>query len=266
MAFEVKKKLFSKKSKFQQIEIVETKSHGRVMSLDKKIMLTERDEFVYHEMISHVPLFSHQSPKKVLIIGGGDGGTARECLKHKNLERIDICEIDQDVIDVSKKYLPLTARCLKEKKINVYVEDGNNFLLDDKNAGVYDIILIDSTDPVGMAAVLIEESFYAKVKKALNPGGIVCTQSESPFFMSKTIPVIHKNLSGLFKNVLHFTAPVTTYPSGYWSFAIASNKKISLNQKQYQKEYRRRDFKFYNEDIHLASFALPNFFKDMVGD
>ena len=264
LGFKIKKKLFSKKSKFQNIDVVETYSHGVVMSLDEKIMVTQKDEFVYHEMISHVPLFSLEKANNVLIIGGGDGGTARECLKHKYLKHIDVCEIDKDVIEISKKYLPFTADCLKDKKINVYTEDGNKFLIDEKNKQAYDVIIIDSTDPVGMAAVLIEESFYAKAKKALRPGGIICTQSESPFFMSKTIPVIHKNLSRLFKYVEHYTAPVTTYPSGYWSFAVASDKKIRLNKQNMKQNYSKMKCDFYNEKVHIAAFALPNFFLKLL--
>ncbi len=264
LSFKIKKKIISKKSKFQKIDIVETYTHGKLMSLDGKIMLTERDEFVYHEMLAHVPLFSSSKVRKVLIIGGGDGGTARECLKHDNLKILHLCEIDEEVISISKKYLPITASCFSNKKLKVFIEDGFKFLKKINKNERYDIILVDSTDPVGAAAILFEDSFFELVKNALNPNGILCTQCESPFFFSETITNVHSILSKMFKNCSHFTAPVTTYPSGYWSFAIASNKKIKFNSKNYQKISKKMNCKFYNDEIHQACFALPNFFKKLI--
>lgn len=264
LSFKIKKKIFSKKSKYQKIDIVDTYTHGRVMSLDEKIMLTEKDEFVYHEMIAHVPLFSTANVKRVLIIGGGDGGTARECLKHTYLEAVDLCEIDGDVISSSREHLPFTASSFSNKKLKVHIEDGFKFLKELTKDEKYDVIIVDSADPVGFAAVLFEESFYSLVKGALRPGGIVCTQCESPFFFSEAISKVHEAFTSLFKNAAHFTAPVTTYPSGYWSFAIASDKPLKFNSKRYKEVANKLKCRFYNEEIHSACFALPNFFKELI--
>lgn len=264
LSFGIKKKLVSKKSKFQLIDIVQTLSHGVVMSLDKKIMVSEKDEFIYHEMIAHVPLFMQGVPKRILIIGGGDGGTVRECLKHLYVENIDLCEIDNEVIELSKKYMPFTAKELKNKKVNIFVQDGFAFLKEKSRQNSYDLIIVDSSDPVGIAANLFKDSFFSLVKNALRPKGIVCAQCESPFFYSKAITTAHKNLKRLFKSVQHFTAPVTTYPSGYWSFVIASDQEMHFKKRKYEKVSKSMYLKYYNSEIHKSAFALPNFFKELI--
>lgn len=264
LAIKYRKKIASKRSQYQLIEIFETESHGKVLLLDKKMMLTQKDEFIYHEMLCHVPLFQINKPKRVLIIGGGDGGSVRECLKHKSIEEIHLCEIDKDVIDLSKKFLKFTADSLKKKQVSIFIEDGFKFLENISGNEKYDVILVDSADPVDFGEKLFGSDFYKLAKKVLSKNGVICCQSESPFFHSEIIPKAHKRLAKIFKNVSHFTAPVTTYPSGYWSFVIASDNSIQLNNEYYESNYVRKNFLFYNKRMHWGSFCLPNFFEDLI--
>lgn len=262
LSFEIKKKLVSKKTKYQAIDIFESVGHGKVMALDKKIMVTEKDEFVYHEMITNMAFFSHKRPKKVLVIGGGDGGTVRELVKHADLEQIDLCEIDGEVISLSKKYLKFTASKLSDKRVKIYVEDGFNFLQNPKRKKYYDLILVDSTDPIGMAAKLFEKNFFDLVKECLHKDGIVAGQCESPFYFEDTIKETNQILNQTFKNVNFFTAPIITYPSGYWSFFIASDKKIRLRKKKVDSDEFK--VKYFNFEIYQAAFCLPNFYKNIL--
>lgn len=263
LSIKIKKTLVRLKSKYQLIEIFDTDSHGVVMMLDHKFMITQKDEFVYHEMICHIPLYSRESPERVLIIGGGDGGAVRECVKHKSIKEIHLCEIDHDVVKLSKKFLKFTTSGLKDKRVKVFVEDGFNYLRNYKDEK-YDLVIVDSTDPVGFAKKLFGIDFFKLVKNVLKKDGILCCQSESPFFYPETIPNTNKRLSKIFKYASHYTAPITTYPSGYWSFAIASDKKMKFNMKNYSKNYIKKEHKFYNKNIHISSFSLPNFFEDLL--
>lgn len=263
LSIKIKKTLASIKSKYQLIEIFDTASHGIIMMLDHKFMITQKDEFVYHEMISHIPLYSRESPQMVLIIGGGDGAAVRECVKHKSIKEIHLCEIDSDVVKLSKKFLKFATSGLKDRRCKVFIEDGFSYLRNYKGQK-YDLVIVDSTDPVGFAKKLFGIDFFKLVKNVLTKDGIICCQSESPFFYAKTISNTNDRLSKIFKYVSHFTAPITTYPSGYWSFAIASDKKMKFNNKNYLKNYIRKDYKFYNKNIHISSFCLPNFFEDLL--
>ena len=171
--------LYSKKSKFQQVDIFKSKTLGNVLTLDGLMMTTVEDEFFYHEMIAHIPLCSHKNPENVLVIGGGDGGTVREVLKHPSVKNVDLCEIDALVIEASKMFLPSIAGKLDDKRVNIYVEDAIEFIKTKKNC--YDVVLVDSTDPMGPGVGLFTEEFYTNVKESLKKGGIVTPQSESPF-------------------------------------------------------------------------------------
>lgn len=261
MLYEVSKILARKKSRYQSIEIVQTSEYGKMMILDHKIMLTEREEFPYHEMLTHVPMFSIQFPiNNVLIIGGGDGGTARECLKHKNISKIDICEIDKLVVDLSRQHLA-SGKYLNNRKVNIIVDDGMKFL-DRISCNTYEVVLVDGTDPVGEGKVLFTKEFFTKVKRVLRPGGVFCLQSETPFTQHGYILSNVKNeLSALFKHVRFYGAAVPMYPSGYWLFTIASSKKISFNARYFSQMKHTLQNKYYNEEIHEASFRLPEFFR-----
>jgi len=262
LAMRVKKRLVKKKSKYQTIEIAETSSHGRLLAIDNMVMLTERDEFIYHEMMSHVPLFSKKRTDNVLVIGGGDGGIVRECLKHPAIAEIHLCEIDNDVVELSKKYLQFTGSALKSRRVKTFIEDGMKFLR--RNEITYDVIMIDSMDPQGEAKKLFSENFISFAHKRLKKNGILCAQSESPFFYSHTITEMHQQLCKNFKYVAFYHATIPSYPFGLWSFALASNAKISFHRKKYMALKKNLNTKYYNDDVHSACFKLPNIFHDLL--
>ena len=180
IGFKYKKSLFDKNSHYQNVKVIETEGFGNMLINDNLVMTCERDEFVYHEMISHVPLFSHPNPKDVLIIGGGDGGTAREVLKHTNIEKCIMVEIDSLVIEACKKHLKATAISFNNPKLDLKIEDGAAFVAKHKEA--FDIIIVDSSDPIGPSSVLFGENFYKNVYKALKKEGILVAQAENPFY------------------------------------------------------------------------------------
>lgn len=181
VTMETQNVLYSAKTEYQTIDILETQGLGKVLLLDGLVMTTERDEFFYHEMISHIPMNSHPNPERVLVIGGGDGGTVREVLKHDTVKEVVLCEIDGMVIDACKKYLPSIAGMLDDERVNIQVRDGIDYISQQEDA--FDIILIDSTDPMGPGEGLFTEEFYSNVNKALKEGGIMSAQSESPLLI-----------------------------------------------------------------------------------
>ncbi|MBQ3311587.1 polyamine aminopropyltransferase [bacterium] len=264
VAIKLKNVLFSDQSKFQKVEILDSESElGKILTLDDLMMTTEGDEFFYHEMITHIPMMNHPCPKSVLVIGGGDGGTIREVLKHKTVEKVVLCEIDSMVIEASKKYLPTIACKLDDSKVEIRVEDAIEYIKDKKNE--FDIILIDSTDPLGPGVGLFTEEFYTNVKESLKEGGIVAAQSESPIINKKEIKNIYSLLKKVFPIVRGYTSPVPTYPGGYWSWAFCSDtvEPLSYIDKERCEEITK-SCKIYNEDYHKTRFALPNFLKDLM--
>ncbi len=176
----MKRVLFSGKSPFQRVDIVETAGHGRMLLNDGLVMVSERDEHVYHEMIAHVPLFVHSRPQRVLVIGGGDGGTVREVLRHPSVEHVRLVEIDQMVVDACREHLPATAACLSDPRVQVTIADGVRFVAETDER--YDVVLVDSTDPIGPAAPLFGREFYGNVRDVLTERGIVVSQAENPFY------------------------------------------------------------------------------------
>lgn len=254
LSMKASKLLFSGKSKYQKIEIIENKTYGRVLFIDGTFQLTERDEFIYHEILAHVPLFSIENPQNVLIIGGGDGGLARECLKHK-IKSVHLVEIDEMVVMLSKKYLPSLSSSFKDSRIKVTIEDGAKFIKETDEK--FDAILIDSTDPVGPASALFTADFYRNAKRILKDGGIIGSQTGSPFLYPEHLKNAYFNMKNVFKHVNVYTAIVPTYPSGLWSFTFASDEEIK----------RRRevniDTSYYNETIH-DSKAVPQFVLKML--
>lgn len=263
IAIEDGKKLYDETSEFQRVEIFESTGLGNVLTLDGLMMTTEKDEFFYHEMISHIPLCAHQNPQNVLVIGGGDGGTVREVLKHECVKSVVLCEIDGLVIEASKKFLPSIAGKLDDERVKIHVEDAIEFIKDKK--ACYDIILIDSTDPMGPGEGLFTEEFYTNVKESLKPGGIVCAQSESPFANQKEMKKMYPLLRKVFQHVAPYCGPVPTYPAGYWSWAFCSediepNADIDTTRAMQIKE----DCKIYNKKLHRAAFAVPNFVEELT--
>jgi spermidine synthase len=248
--------LFSGKSKYQKIDIIENPTYGKILFLDGTFQLTERDEYIYHEMLAHIPLFSISKPEEVLIIGGGDGGLARECLKH-NIKKLKLVEIDEMVVELSKRYLPSLSSSFSDKRMDLLIGDGAEFI--SKTKEKFDVILIDSTDPVGPARALFTEEFYRNVKMALKNGGIVGSQTGSPFLFPEHIKNAYFNMKSVFKYVYVYVATVPTYPSSIWSFTFASDTEI--------KRRREIDIKtsYYNEKMHDCN-VIPQFVIDMLKD
>lgn len=266
MRYTITERLFSGKSDFQKVEIVETAGHGRMLLNDDLVMLSERDEQIYHEMIAHVPLFVHPNPQNVLVIGGGDGGTVREVLRHRNVRKCTLVEIDKMVVDACKQFLPITAEVLDaDKRATVLIQDGVKFLAKTKEK--FDVIIIDSTDPIGPAAPLFGKEFYANVYRALTANGIVVAQGESPFYFADSQQSLVEIIGAQFevKHLYNFTN--MTYPGSLWSFAFASKGLCPVSNFDPVKVQRSKmNFFYYNEEIHIGAFLLPEFMRKRYAD
>ena len=264
IAIKAGKVLFSQKSPFQKVEIFETDSTlGRVLTLDDLMMTTQGDEYHYHEMIAHIPMMQHPCPKSVLVIGGGDGGTIREVMKHKTVERAVLCEVDGIVIEACKKYLPTISCELNNPKVEILVQDAIEYIKDKKQE--FDIILIDSTDPLGPGEGLFTEEFYTNIKNSLKKGAIMAAQSESPFAQADAVEKMYKMLKKVFKNVAAYTSNIPTYPGGYWAWAFCSEDVKPL---EYYNNERAAEIiptcKIYNKEYHNTRFALPTYLKELL--
>lgn len=267
ITMKVTETLFSGKSKFQQLDIVETVDYGRMMLLDGLVMVTERDEFIYHDMITHPALFTHPDPKKVLVVGGGDGGSIREIMKHPGVELAVLCEIDGLVIDKSIELLPTMACDIdgSNPRVKLHIDDGIAYIRDHQDD--FDIILIDSTDPIGPAVGLFEEDFYRLVHGALKQDGIMVAQSESPFYHADIQKKMYANLRSVFPIVEMYQAFIPTYPSGFWSFAFASKTYHPIKDFDRQRTANRNFYtRYYNEDLHLGAFMLPTFARENISE
>lgn len=263
LTVKVKQVVYSGQSPFQRIDILDTYEFGKMLVLYGSIMITERDEYIYHEMISHIPLFTHPNPRKVLVIGGGDGGTVREVLKHPEVEQVTLVEIDEMVVEKCKEYFPDVACELTNPKTRILFQDGARFM--EETDEKFDIILIDSPDPVGPAEVLFQKKFHQNVFDRLNDDGIMVAQSESPFYNQRTLRRMYENLSGIFPLAMIYWAYIPTYPSGIWSFTLCSKQYHPLQDFK-REQYRALGIKtnYYNEGIHQAAFVLPNFVKNAI--
>merc|ERR1712035_261362 len=268
MSLQVEEVLYNKKSKFQDVMVFKSKTYGNVLVLDGVIQCTERDEFAYQEMIANLPLCSHPSPKKVLIIGGGDGGVLREVVKNALVESVVLCEIDEDVINVSKKFLPGMAKGFFSPKLTLHVGDGFEFMKQNQDA--FDIIITDSSDPVGPAESLFKESYYQLMKAALRNGGILCSQGECQWLHLELIKGMRTFCKTLFPVVEYAYGTVPTYPSGQIGFMLCS-KNPETNFKEPVKalskeEMESMNLKYYNSEIHKASFVLPEFARKVLSE
>ncbi|GAB4395420.1 MAG: polyamine aminopropyltransferase [Microscillaceae bacterium] len=252
--------LYKGESPFQSLEIVETPKFGRMMILDNCVMLTEAHEYAYHEMIAHVPLFAHPNPEQVLIIGGGDGGTSREVLRHPGVKRCVMVEIDGLVVEKSREFFPQLTSALSDARMELHIADGVAYI--ESQVNTFDVILVDSTDPVGPAEGLFSKAFYEKVKAALKPDGLVVAQAESPYYFQKTQRELYQMLNEVYDYATLYLSAIPFYPSGTWSFAFAS--------KQYRPESLARweamaamsqDLQYFNPEVFRACFALPNFMR-----
>lgn len=254
------KTLLNKKTPFQELTIVKSKTLGNMLLLDGIVQTTEKDEYVYHEMITHIPLFTHPNPKKVLVVGGGDGGTIREVLKHPSVEKAVLCEIDEEVIKASKEFLPTISCALDNPKCEIFIGDGIKYVHEHKNE--FDIIIVDSTDPFGAAEGLFGESFYKEIYQALTAEGIFVAQTETPFYLPEVVKKVYDDAKTVFPITKLFMAAIPTYPSGYWSFTIGS-KKLDPTAADLSNTIDI-ETKYYTKALHKASFVLPKFVEDLI--
>lgn len=257
----IKEKLHDEQTPYQRIEVYSTTKFGNLMVIDGFVMLTDRDNFVYHEMMSHPALFCHRGPKRVVIIGGGDCGTLREVLKHPGVEEAWQVEIDERVTRVSEEYFPALCDANDDSRAHFFFGDGIQWMKD-ADDGSIDLVIIDSTDPIGPAEGLFSEPFYRDCYRALRKGGILVQQSESPLFHMRIIKPMHKAMRAAgFEQTRTLHYPQCSYPSGWWSATMAG-KEVDLNQFREQ-DAQRRSFptRYYNADIHRGAFAMPEFFR-----
>jgi spermidine synthase len=261
-AVKIKETLFSGKSEYQKLDILQTEQLGKMMVLDGLVMLTEANEFSYHEMIAHVPLIAHPNPERVLVIGGGDGGTAREVLKHEIVKECVMVEIDELVVEKSKEFFPEIASAFDNPKLNLIIDDGFKYIEDNKNA--FDVIIIDSTDPIGPAEPLFSSRFYKNVNECLKTDGIMSAQSESPYLYKKIIKLMYANIKSAFPIVKMYTGFVPFYPTGMWSFAFGSKKYTYQEKPRIEDIDKLENLNYFNRKIYYSAFDLPNFAKDLV--
>ena len=262
LSFRVENTLFSDQSPYQQVDVVQTRAHGAMLLNDGIIMVSERDEFVYHEMIAHVPLFVHPAPRRVLIIGGGDGGTAREVLRHQTVEQVVMVEIDKMVVDACKAHIPSVAAALDDKRLELEIDDGVKYVQQAENRA-FDVVLIDSTDPIGPAQPLFDAAFYENVAARLTENGIMISQSESPFYDTPIQKTMFANQRAYFDRLHMYTFANLTYPGGLWSFGFASKGLCPLGDLDPKRvSHSGFDTRYYNPQLHWGAFSLPSFVTD----
>lgn len=264
--YKAKEKLFSKQSEFQKVEVYDCEFYGKMLFNEDLVMVSEKDEFVYHDMITHVPMFTHPDPKNVLVIGGGDGGTAREVLRHSSVEHCTMVEIDGVVVDACKEFIPQTSKDLSHPKLTLLIDDGVKFVREAKESGSrFDVIIVDSSEPIGPSTPLFGLEFYQDIYSILNEDGIVVSQGESPYYHQEMQVKLMSILSETFPKTNIYNYANLTYPGGFWSFTYASKSLCPLNDfKSDRLNNSNLDFEYYNEEIHRASFAIPNFQKKML--
>lgn len=262
MSLKVNKVLDHYRTDFQDLLVFESENHGNVLVLDGVIQVTTRDEFSYQEMIAHIPLMAHPNPKKVLVIGGGDGGVLREVARHKCVEEIVECEIDEGVIIASKKHLPSLAVGYEDPRVRVEIMDGAKFL--EENQESFDVIITDSSDPIGPASVLFETPFYDAMHKSLREGGIVCTQGECMWLHLDLIKPLVSKISQTYSTVEYAYTTIPTYPSGQIGFIVATkgggaSGSVGCKVPQRSLGFPETDLKYYTPELHSAAFVLPAF-------
>ncbi|HID47418.1 MAG TPA: polyamine aminopropyltransferase [Methanothermococcus okinawensis] len=266
LSVKVKDVLFTGKSKYQEIQILDTVTFGRALVLNNTFQTTEKDEFIYHELITHPAMFTHPNPRKILVIGGGDGGTIREVLKHDTVERIDFVELDEMVVEVCKKYLPTLSCQIDNEKVNTIFTDGIEYVARCKEK--YDVIIVDCPDPEGPAKGLFEREFYKNLYRCLGEEGIMVQQTESPLFNRDLILKIREYLEEAgFSIVRPMVYAIPTYPSGFWSFTLASKRydPLDVPTERIREKLKNMETKYYDEDVHRGVFlAVPKFLKENI--
>lgn len=258
-AYDVEEILYKGKSKFQEIMVIRNSHFGKMLILDEVVQLTERDEFFYHEMLTHVAMHAHPNPKKVIVIGGGDGGTVREVLKHKTVEKVYFIEIDEEVINISKRFFPTVSCSIDDPRVEIKIMDGAEFIMRKKSSDI-DIVIVDSTDIIGFARSLFTDEFFMTIKDCMKEEGMFVTHSESLHFHEDMVIEIQEILKKVFPIVDLYTAPIATYPGNWWTFACAS-KKHNIRQPRRAQEVNT---KFYDKEIHIQSFMTENLYRKLL--
>ncbi len=251
------KTLYTAKSEYQEIAVIETEQFGRMLVLDGTVQTTVNDEFIYHEMIVHVPLNTHKNPENILIVGGGDGGAVREALRHPSVKRVVLAEIDPAVIEVSRRFFPEISCGLDDKRVEIVVGDGIKYV--EGNPDMFDVVIVDSTDPVGPATGLFANQFHKSISRCLKQDGIYAAQNESPFLHTDLIKKVYSSVKTIFPVARIYTSPIPTYPGGFWCFIIGSKVYDPLSYEC--KADKISGTRYYNPEIHKASFALPSFLR-----
>jgi spermidine synthase len=260
LTLKVLRTLVTEHTQFQDLAVIDTEQYGRMLVLDGMVQTTTVDEFIYHEMITHVALFTHKDPKTVAIIGGGDGGVVREVIKHPGVERVVLVEIDERVVAASRQYLPEIASGLSDARVEIRYEDGIQHIKENKDA--YDVIIVDSTEPVGAAVGLFSAEFYANIYESLKDDGIMVAQTESPFYNQDLIRKSYSAMHDLFPVTRLYLASIPTYPSGLWSFTIASKENDPLSVPP--ERFINIPTRYYTPQLHHAAFTLPQFVGQLV--
>lgn len=264
-SIKVKNLLYTGQSPYQKIDVFDSEEFGKFLTLDGLMMLTEKDEFIYHDMIVHVPMAVNPNIKRVLVIGGGDGGTVRELTRYETIESIHMVEIDKQVVDVCREYLPQTAGKLDDPRVELFFEDGLKFIR--SHVDEYDLIIVDSTDPFGPGEGLFTREFYGNCYKALKDDGIMVNQHESPYYTYyiNSMKRAHKRIKEFFPIARVYQAHIPTYPSGYWLFGFASKKYDPIKDLK-EEEWNKLGLKtkYYNTELHKGAFAIPNYVKELL--
>ncbi|MDD3554178.1 MAG: polyamine aminopropyltransferase [Deltaproteobacteria bacterium] len=266
-SLKVKETLFVSESKYQRIQVLDTEAFGRVLLLDGLFMTTDRDEWTYHELLVHPAMFLHSNPEQVLVIGGGDGGAIREVVRHDTVKKAVLCEIDGLVIETCKRFFPqIACELTGNPRVEVQVRDGVQFM--EENQTRFDVILVDSTDPIGPAVGLFQADFYKKCLASLKEDGILVAQSESPFYDMEILKAMQNNLKAAgFPIVRFYWGFVPTYPSGMWSWVMASKKYdplTDMNLKKAKQRMASMPLKYMTPELLRSVFDLPAFFKQAV--
>ena len=258
LSLRIKQVLWQETTPYQEILVVDTDAYGHVLVLDGAIQTTDRDEYVYHEMITHVPLAIHPRPRRVAVIGGGDGGAIREILKHPEVEEAHLVEIDGRVVELARRFFPAIASRLDDPRAHVHITDGIQWV---EHARELDVLIVDSTDPVGPAEGLFGEQFYRAAAAALGPDGVLVVQSESPMLEPDIIQRAVRGIGAAFPGVWLYLAAIPTYPTGLWSFTLGSKGPRPDHLRDNLAAVATR---YWTPDVHRASFALPPFVKELL--
>jgi len=265
-SMKIREQLVRHVSEFQRIDILDTYEFGKVLVLDGELMITQKDEFIYHEMISHVSMAVHPNVRNVLVIGAGDGGTIRELTKYETIENIDMVEIDREVVRLCREHFQTTACKLDDPRVHIYFDEGLRFIRSKQDE--YDLIIVDCADPFGPAEGYFTREFYGSCSKAMKEDGILINQHESPFYNehSRSVRLAHKNITRAFPISTVYQCHIPSYPSGHWLFGFASKKYDPIKDLKEDKwNALGIHTRYYNTDLHKGCFYLPNYVNELLG-